>query len=111
MHCCCYAMSLHHYPLHAGACVNLMAALAVAYPGYVCSTVMGTHLFATRACGHPQLSHLQQSHLSSHSLPMLAYAQRTWESAHGRYPVTLAFLEMTHELINSGVRAESVQVM
>lgn len=87
-----------------------MAALAIAYPGYVCSTVMGTHLFASRACGHPQLPHLQQPHLSSHSLPMLAYVQRAWESAHGQYPVTLAFLELTHELINSGVSAESVQV-
>ena len=42
---------------------------------------------------------------------MLAYVERTWESAHGRYPVTLAFLELTFELINSGVSAESVKVM
>ena len=98
------------FPLFAGACVNLMAALAIAYPGYVCSIVMGTHLFASRDCGHSQLPHLQQPHLSSHSLPMLAYAQRTWESAHGQYPVTLAVLELTNELINSGVSTDSVQV-
>lgn len=88
-----------------------MAALAVAYPGYVCSTIMGTHLFASRANGLPRLAHLQRPHLSCHSLPMLAYAQRTWESAQGQYPVTLAFLELTHELINSGVGADSVQVV
>ena len=88
-----------------------MAALAVAYPGYVCSTMMGTHLFASRASGQPQLPHLQRPHLRCHSLPMLAYAQRTWESAQGQYPVTLAFLELTHELISSGVSASSVQVV
>ena len=88
-----------------------MAALAIAYPGYVCATVMGTHLFASRASGHPHLPKLQQSHLSSYSLPMLAYAQRTWESAHGQYPVTLAVLGLTYELIISGLSAESVKVL
>ena len=87
-----------------------MAALAIAYPGYVWYTMMGTHLFASRACGHLQLSHLQQPDLTSNSLPMLAYAQRTWESARGQYPITLAVLELIHELINSGVSTESVQV-
>lgn len=88
-----------------------MAALAIAYPGYVCATVMGSHLFASRANGHPHLPRLQQSHLSSYSLPMLAYAQRTWESAQGKYPVTLAVLGLTYELIILGVSAESVKVL
>lgn len=88
-----------------------MAALAIAYPGYVCATLMGTHLFASRASGRPHLPQVQQSHLSSYSLPMLAYTQRTWESAHGQYPVTLAVLGLTYELIISGVSAESVKVL
>lgn len=85
-----------------------MAALALAYPGHVCTTVMSTHLFASRAYRGPLA--LQQSHLTSTSLPMLAYAQRTWECAHGHYPVTLAFLQLTFELINAGVSSESVKV-
>lgn len=93
----------------AGACVDLMAALAFAYPGYVSTTVMGTHLFSSRVYRAPS-PHPQQTDVASNSLPMLAFAQRNWESAHGRYPVTLAFLQLTLELINAGVGTESVKV-
>ena len=84
-----------------------MAALAAAYPGYVSSTVLATHLFSSRAFRAP---HPQQSHMTSNSFPMLAYVHRTWESALGRYPVTLAFLELTLELVTAGVSTESVKV-
>lgn len=93
----------------AGACVELMAALALAYPGYVSTTIMSTHLLSSRAYRAPP-PHPQQSHMNSNSLPMLAYAQRTWESLHGRYPVTLAFLQLTLELVTAGVSTESVKV-
>ena len=87
----------------------MMAALAAAYPGYVSTTVLATHLFSSRAFRAPP-PHLQQSHMTSNSFPMLAYVQRTWESALGRYPVTLAFLELTSELVSAGVSTESVKV-
>lgn len=97
------------FAVFAGACVELMAALALAYPGYVSATIMSTHLFSSKAY-RALTPQPQQSHITSNSLSMLAYAQRTWESAHGRYPITLAFLQLTLELVNAGVSAESVKV-
>ena len=93
--------------LHAGACVQLMAALAMAYPGYVSTAALRTHLFSKRDHRSQQQQRLC---MTASSLPMLEYVQRTWESAHGQYPVTLAVLELTCELINAGVNGEVVQV-
>lgn len=86
-----------------------MAGLAIAYPGYVSTTIMGTQLLGDQAV---QVQHQQQQglHTLANGLPMLAYIQESWENAHGQYPVTLAFLNLVYQLVTSGVNSGLVKV-
>ena len=41
---------------------------------------------------------------------LAAFAQRVWEGALGRYPVTMAFLTLTQTLVVAGVNQDCVKV-
>ena len=100
---------LMYSPFFAGATVELMAGLAIAYPGYVSTTIMGTQLLGDQAT---RVQHQQQEGLLTlaSGLPMLAYIQESWENAHGQYPVTLAFLNLAYQLVSAGVNSGLVKV-
>lgn len=89
----------------AGACVELMSALAMAFPGYAASLASKTSLLGN----YTGSSHSGGSH-SSHDLPMLKHVQRVWEGAAGVYPVTTAFLSLTETLVIAGVNKACVKV-
>ena len=89
----------------AGACIELMSALAMAFPGYAVSLASKTSLLGNCTGS----SHNEGSH-SSHDLPMLKHVQRVWEGAAGAYPITTAFLSLTETLVIAGVNEACVKV-
>ena len=94
---------------NAGGCVELMAALAPAYPGYVATLASSTYLLGGSTGKGASVEELPWC-LTAHSLPMLEHAQRAWEGAQGQYPVTLAFLGLTEALVLAGVNEACVKV-
>ena len=89
----------------AGACIELMSALAMAFPGYAASLASKTSLLGNCTGS----SHSGGSH-SSHDLPVLKHVQRVWEGAAGTYPITAAFLSLTETLVIAGVNEACVKV-
>ena len=86
--------------------MELLAAFAQAFPGYVAKLVSNTILLGS----NPRTRHRQPSRLTASSLPVLEHAQRVWEGALGRYPVTMAFLTLTQTLVVAGVNQDCVKV-